>query len=583
MIVGPVHNSEIRSAAGGRVARFTKRALRGDSDTFADQSGSRKVVRIERVALAFVLLAALLLRLHNIGFGLPSMYDPDEPIFMITALKMLTQQTLNPGWFGHPGSTTIYLVALSDALVVGFGRLSGNYGSLAEFTKAAYADPGLLFIPARVAMALLGVASIWLTYVVGRRLHGTATGLIAAALLAVNALHIAWSQVIRTDIHASVFMLVVLFLSIRIVENGKWKDYILAGIVTGFAIATKWPAASIVAAIVGAFAYRCRMQSNWRQESGKLAIAGIATLVGLFLASPFIFLDWQTVLANVAGEARPIHLGHTGGGFASNLASYLRYQVAGSMGWVGLLFVLAGVIVSGVRAPAARWTVIPATAAFLILICAQNLIWSRWLLPAMPMFCIFAGVAVVALSNMLARRVGSRAARPILIGAVGLVAIPSVLGAYDQSVERSNDTREQVARWAIANIPPGSTIVLEHLALKLRHHQWTILFPIGDAGCIDGVKLLSTGVRYEDVQRLRNGSPIVDLGHVPPHRRPSCRADFAILTYYDLYKTEAAMFPDQVANYEALLAGGRTVALFRPYPGRADGPIVRVVALQHNR
>ena len=74
-------------------------------------------------ALAIILLVALAWRLHNIGFGLPSLYDPDEPIFMIKALELLTNGTLNPKWFGHPGSTTIYLLALIDAAVVGSGSL----------------------------------------------------------------------------------------------------------------------------------------------------------------------------------------------------------------------------------------------------------------------------------------------------------------------------------------------------------------------------------------------------------------------------------------------------------------------------
>ena len=160
-----------------------------------------------RAALGAILLVALGWRLHNIGFGLPSMYDPDEPIFMIMALKLLTEGTLNPGWFGHPGSTTIYLVALIDAAVAGSGIISGRYADVGAFAHAAYADPALLFVPARVAMALLGTLCVWLTYLLGKRLHGTATGLVGAVLLAMNGLHIAWSQVIRTDIHASVFML----------------------------------------------------------------------------------------------------------------------------------------------------------------------------------------------------------------------------------------------------------------------------------------------------------------------------------------------------------------------------------------
>ena len=75
-------------------------------------------------ALGFILVVALAWRLINVGFGLPSLYDPDEPMFMITALKLLKEGTLNPGWFADVG----------------------------DFAAAAYANPGLLFIPSRLAM-----------------------------------------------------------------------------------------------------------------------------------------------------------------------------------------------------------------------------------------------------------------------------------------------------------------------------------------------------------------------------------------------------------------------------------------------
>ena len=71
----------------------------------------------------------------------------------------------------------------------------------------------------------------------------------------------------------------------------------------------------------------------------------------------------------------------------------------------------------------------------------------------------------------------------------------------------------------------------------------------------------------------------MDFGNVSPERIKSCRADYAILTYYDLYRAESAAFPKEIRNYEKLLAGGRTVALFEPRLGRAGGPLVRVVAL----
>ena len=346
-----------------------------------------------RAALGLILIAALGWRLNNIGFGLPSMYDPDEPIFMITALRMLAEGTFNPGWFGHPGSTTIYLVAAIDAAVASAGLIFGRYADVDAFAKAAYADPAMLFVPARVAMALLGTICVWLTYCLGTRLHGRTTGLIAAALLGLNALHIAWSQVIRTDIHASVFMLASLLFAARIAEHGRLRDYLLAGAFAGLATATKWPAATVFVAIIGASIYARLQRGRGEQPARRLIAAAGAALAAIFVASPFIFLDWRTVLANVSGEMSPGHLGHSGGSYFDNLAYYLSQPVMNSIGLPGLLLMIAGGAICAIRSPVARWTMIPATFLFLALICSQNLIWSRWILPVMPMFCIFIGVA----------------------------------------------------------------------------------------------------------------------------------------------------------------------------------------------
>jgi len=536
--------------------------------------------RDRRLALALILLVALGFRLHNIGFGLPSLYDPDEPIFMIKALELLTNGTLNPKWFGHPGTTTIYLLALIDVSVAGDGFVAGSWHSAAEFAKAAFADPGLLFVPARTAMAIIAVLNVWLTYLVGRRLFGAAAGLIGATLLAINGFHIAWSQIVRTDIHASLFMLASLLFAVRIAEHGKIKDFVLAGLFAGFAVATKWPSVTIFIAILGAAASRSiSSRDTIKRQAGALGIAGVCAILGLFIASPFIFLDWPTVLANLSNEARPHHLGHTGHGFLANGWWYLWHPVRESVGTPGLVLMLIGLILSVTRSTAARWVLVSAALAFFAMICAQHLIWSRWVLPLLPMLMIFAAAAIVAVAETVTSR--THWPRPALavVAVAALAIVPSLTGAFAAAAERSNDTRQQAARWAAAHIPPGSTVVIEHLELSLRDQPWRILFPLGDAGCIDGKRMLTRGVNYDEVEALRKGSPIVDLGNVAPDRLKTCRADYAILSYFDLYRKEGALFPRELGNYEKLLAGSRTVALFEPRPGRAGGPLVIVVAL----
>ena len=531
-------------------------------------------------ALGLILAVALALRLHMIGFGLPSMYDPDEPFFILKAYEMLDGPTLNPHWFGHPGTTTLYLVMLVEVGVVLVGLLLGQWSGVNEFATAVYADPGLVFIPARVCMALIGVGCVWLTYVAGRKLYGRSAGLLAAALLALNGLHIAWSQVVRTDIQASLFMMACVFFAARASNDGRLRDFLLGGAMVGLAAATKWPAASIAVALIGAAASLIRHGQPVAATVRKLVLGGTASIAALLTVSPFLILDWRTATADMLAEGKPAHLGHTGNGPLANLLWYLDGQVIGTMGWIGLVAIVIGLVVT-LRSPTpARWTLVPAALAFLVLLAAQNLIWSRWILPLLPMLALLAaagGVAVIRAIKSRVRNSARGSVRPVIAAAL---LFPSAAGAWGAMNERANDTRDQAAAWAVQNFRAGSTVVLEHLQLGLRDQPWTFLFPLGASGCLDGKKLLSAKVKYDDVQSKREGAKIVDLGNIRADRLPTCRADYAILSYYDLYLAERSRYPQQLATYRALLGDGRTLALFRPKKGRVGGPVIRIVAIQ---
>ena len=522
-------------------------------------------------ALGLILAAALGLRLTMIGFGLPSMYDPDEPFFILKAYEMLDAGTLNPHWFGHPGTTTLYLVMLVEVSVVLSGLLLGQWANINDFASAVYANPGLIFIPARICMALIGVGCVWLTYILGKRLFGQVAGLLAAALLALNGLHIAWSQVVRTDIQASLFMLGCLIFAARAAENGKMRDFVLGGVMIGLAAATKWPAASVAVAMIGASAALLHQRQPIGGTLTKLIISGGASIATLLAVSPFLLLDWQKAVSDIFAEGKPAHLGHTGSGPLANFLWYVDGQVIGTMGWIGLAAIVMGMAAT-LRAPtAAKWTLLPAAIAFIVLLAAQNLIWSRWILPLLPMLALFAAAGVIAIG---------RSQRWIVAAVGAALLVPSAAGAVGALRERANDTRDQAQAWVIANVPPGSTVVVEHLQIGLRDQPSTFLFPMGEAGCLDGKKLLSRKVNYDEVQGARKGSKIVDLGNIAPDRIGTCRADYAILSYYDLYLAERSRYPRELATYDALLGAGRTVALFRPRKGEVGGPVIRIVAIK---
>src|SRR3546814_5642257 len=84
-------------------------------------------------------------------------------MFELGAVRMLTGGTLNPGWFGHPATTTMYVLALVDAATFVGGWITGHFADPQAFVAAAYGHPELLILPGRLAMAAFAVLALWQT------------------------------------------------------------------------------------------------------------------------------------------------------------------------------------------------------------------------------------------------------------------------------------------------------------------------------------------------------------------------------------------------------------------------------------
>lgn len=528
----------------------------------------------ERAAILLILLVAAAIRIHGVAFGLPALNDPDEPLFMMTALDMLRSGNPNPGWFGHPATLTFYAIAVVMVAVAGIGILTGRFASLDAFVAAAYADPSILFLPARLFFVACGVLCVWLTYRLGKRLGGAGLGLIAAAFLAVNSVHVAYSQLVRTDVQMSVFVLLATLAALNILERGRWRDYAWAGAFLGLGVATKWPAALFAMSPVAA-AFACGR--GWGRVRN-VAVVGTVAVLTLLVASPFLLLDYATVVQNLTGEARPAHPGATGGGLLANIGWYLRGPLLGSFGVAGLAAATIGSVLA-LRGRRARIAVLPGVAMLAITICAQALVWERWMVPLLPFLALAAAAAICSLAGFLRARFARR-----LVGfefaVAGLLMMPMLAATNAAQTERANDTRQVATTWIMANAPRGGTILVEHAAFDLLQKGWPLRFPLGSAGCVDAGALLAGKIRYSRVETMRSGRAVVDIGHVDRTQLESCRARYAIFTHYQVYQNDRHRFSEQWEAYRMIAAGGRVRAIIQPVAGVRGGPVVHIVELR---
>lgn len=542
----------------------------------------QRQARVTTLVLAAILVITSCLRLNGVGFGLPSLYDRDEPVFLLCGLHMLKELTLNPGWFGHPGTTTIYTLAITEALVFLGGLALGLWQGAAGFATAVYHDPGIIVLPSRVLMVMGGVGCVYLTYRIARSLFDVPTALLAALLLAINPLHIAYSQIVRTDIQATLLMLATVLCAIAIVRHGRRRDYVLAGIMVGLACATKWPAVIAVSSPLGAIALRSLTNATERSSwLPRVAALGAISLATLFLTSPFLLFDYQTAFDNLRGEARPAHLSQTGYGFLGNGWWYISSPLAHSVGVVGLGLGLIGMAYMTLRDRLATVTIVLPAVLFLAAMSMQALIWPRWALPLLPFVAIFTAFGIVRLAKTRLPFLQAGTGVGVGVGIAGIAALatitPVVATVRSQAVEREQDTRAMAAAWAYAHIPPGRSVALEYFAFDMLNGGWPILYPVGESGCIDGQKALGGKIKLSSVDTMRGKAFIINLGTVSAARQSTCAADYLVLTFYDRYFAERTQYPGVIANYHRLMEGRRVLATFRPKPGAVGGPMVRIV------
>lgn len=534
------------------------------------------------LGLVLVLLLAAALRLHGIDFGLPALNDPDELMFEMGATRMLTGPTLNPGWFGHPAATTMDLLALVNAATFGTGWLAGWWADPDAFIAAIYHDPGIVILPGRVAMAVFGLLTIWQVWRLGRQMDGPVTGpvagLFAALLLACSPVHVTYSQIIRSDMMGTFFMLLCMGAALRIAREGRAVDYRWAALWLALAVASKWPFAVAGLAVAGATVHRMLLDASNRREL-LIRACGFALLAPLLLVliSPYLVLDFDTVQRNLFGEAQTQHLGATGGGLVDNVRWYLQGALMRGLGWPGLLLAASGLVLVACKRELAV-VLIPVLLMQALIICLHGLRWERWALPLLPILALAAGLAAARLLQLAAGWRGGQWGRAVAGLALLAVPLSLALPAWRDAAARNNDTRQAATLWADQHIPPGSVVLVEHFAFDLMQRPWTVLFPLGDAGCVNAQDMLAGRIDLAVVDQARSGRSNVDYGTLAPQTRPTCRADFAILMEMDRYRIEQDRFPAQHASYQALLQQMEVRAVIRTQPGERAGPVMTILA-----
>jgi hypothetical protein len=427
------------------------------------------------IAISIFLFGAII-RIIGIDFGLPFLYDPDEPVFVVTAYKILATRDLNPHWFGHPGTFTIYTLAVTYAAYGMFLVFVGHFQSLANIGSSFWHEPSEFYFVGRLVMVFFAVSTLCLIYAITKRVSDHWTALLAALILAVSPLHVAYSRIIRTDIQQTFLLLLVTWFAISISRSGRWRDYLVAGFILGLSITTKYP--SVVATVLIIVAWIVdvtRCQDSWIKRLPRLFGSALSSLFGTFIGSPYLFLDFKTAWKNITVEASPTHLSHTNPGFDGALSHYINGPIADNVTTLGLMFIIIGIYELARRRGSEAAVLIVFPVLYLLFISSLNLLWDRWAIPMLPFVALFAALGFKLLFTNLTRSVISPVKGTIVVAAVVVwMMFPLSITLSQMRTAIGADSRTLAFEWASDNIPQGSSVLVERYTAHLENGKYKI-------------------------------------------------------------------------------------------------------------
>jgi hypothetical protein len=515
-------------------------------------------------ARLLVLCLAFGLRVYGFWFGLPYVLTGDgENSFINPAVQMAVSGDLNPHWFGHPGSTVIYPLALLYRLLYVVGHAAGQFAQPAALQAQLSADPTLFYLTARLLSMAWAVATVALVWRLGTRLGDRRLGLLAALFLAVNPMHREWTTWARSDAPAAFFVLLAVCAAIRFADRPTRRWALLAGVATGLAAASKITTGVVFAAWL--VAWITRPGRGRRPGFGVLGLAALSAAAAFAVTSPYVLLDWQTAIPNLLFENRGGHAGAERLPGLVNWAWYLTTALPAAVSWPGMVAAAVGLWTIGRRrrAPAASGSILLAFPLLYWLgIGASNLRWDHWLTPVLPIVALWSAQGVLTLGDglgLLASTRGqpgknaSRSQRQTwVIGLTAVLLLTLSQPAYE-SVRRAYqnaqpNTQVLALRWFRDHVPAQTVVGSE---------WYTGLF-------------WSTTVKLEEVPTLGQSTPDY-------FRARGARFIVASSDMYDRFYAEPSRYAAFVAAYERFWRALPLVVEFAPDPWRRPGPTIRIL------
>ena len=473
------------------------------------------------LALPLILAVALGLRLYGIGWDDGYGFHPDERSLYMRADCMFRTLTDSPGYVecNRPfPETKPGLPSLPTALDPAESPLNPHWFPLGSLLIYAIVLIRGIFEPftdlsSLLSMAYIGrslavvadVGTVFLIYLLGKRIFDRRAGLLGAALTALTVVSIQHSHFYRPEPFLVFFVAASFWAMLRAVEHRRLRDSLLLGVFVGLTFAMKVSSLPLALPLLMGYGFILATNKNgaWKTPSPAkqtqvvvhIVSAAVVSVAVFFISTPYALLDLVTFVADIRYQADnvartagivPFTVQYVGApAFLYELRQTTVWGFGlplGIIAWGGMAYWLVREAVGAVRD--GRMNI---GAAMLLAWAIPNFIllgffetkFLRYIFPIMPFMVLLGAGMLVDMSDQ-ARRLreaawsaGNRlrrllapavryAPQAVLAVTVFLVFATAVFALSFSRVYASPHPAVQASEWIHENLPRETTIVTDN-------------------------------------------------------------------------------------------------------------------------
>lgn len=527
--------------------------------------------------LGGLLLAALLIRLPGITYGLPFLYVPDE-VGVVQSAGLLAGGNFTPAVFNYPLLFHAFLIPAHGGYFL-YCFLSGVIESPSAFQEFYFTHPTWFYLLARYISLVFGMLTIWAIYLLGKTIYNRRTGLLSAGICAFLPSLFNFSRIGKVETLFCFFVVMGMIYIYRVYQDNRWKDNLLAGIFGGLAIAAKYNGALIALPFLLAHIFHFiqnRREGIRENQTGKFIVAASVMAVISLPFLPFIYLGFRpglqllmrlrSSLFTIGGGAELMSYSQTLFPFCRNLAA--------ATGVILPVLLVLSLLYYIFRGGKKEWLLLLPflTAAVPLTFSGYPLV--RYYLP----WLLIALVPLSALAIRLADRIHPYRWRSFAVITFLLVVLLQPLAIIKKKIYLSSqtDTRSLAYDWVIANITPNTLIVLENNIppIKSRENE-------GIPAC-DRYRTIKIPNYYQSfyggnkwVEKTEEDTPTLN-----ELREKGVSVVIINSTNYGKYEENPKSFPRRLGFYRKLSEETQLLAEFPRRPEERMGPGIKIYRIE---